>query len=81
MIGINFVYEKNELFRSLDIDIALSSNLTIDVFDFDTNSFDDLADYITFLYFAEYIFFGLGTPNRLLSTVSSLHTLVYIPIT
>lgn len=80
MIGINFVYEKNELFRSLDIDIALSSNLTIDVFDFDTNSFDDLADYINFMDFDEYIFFGLGTPNRLIRAVSYLQTLVNIPI-
>lgn len=46
MIGINFVYEKDEFLKSLDTDISLSSELAVESFDFDTNSFDDLANYI-----------------------------------
>ena len=51
MIGINFVYEKDEFLKSLDTDISLSSELAVESFDFDTNSFDDLANYIEFMNF------------------------------
>ena len=64
MIGINFVYEKDEFLKSLDTDISLSSELAVESFDFDTNSFDDLANYIEFMNFDEYIFFILRRKHR-----------------
>lgn len=80
MIGINFVYEKDEFLKSVDPHISLSSELAVESFDFDTNSFDDLADYIEFMNFDEYIFFGLGNPQRLIRVVNYLQGLVKIPI-
>ena len=62
MIGINFVYEKDEFLKSLDTDISLSSELAVESFDFDTNSFDDLANYI--MNFDEYIFFIFRRKHR-----------------
>ncbi|OYS44598.1 hypothetical protein CBF87_09895 [Limosilactobacillus reuteri] len=81
MIGINFVCEEKGFLQSLSLDIELSStNIAIESFDFDNNSFDDLADYIDFMNFDEYVFFGLENPQRLIRVVNYLQTLVETPV-
>lgn len=80
MIGINFVYEKDGFLESLNLKLELPTNKVVESFDFNTNSFDDLIDYIEFMDFEEYVFVGLGEPQRIIEIVNYLQKLISIPI-
>ena len=54
MIGLNFVFEKEELLYSLKLSTQIDKKYSLDYFDFDTQNFDDLIDYLEFLEFDQY---------------------------
>lgn len=51
MIGLNFVFEKDELLYSLKLSTQIDQNYSLDYFDFDKQSFEDFIDYLEFLEF------------------------------
>lgn len=65
MIGLNFVFEKEELLYSLKLSTQIDKKYSLDYFDFDTQNFDDLIDYLEFLEFDQYIFVALAENDRL----------------
>lgn len=75
MIGLNFVFEKDELLYSLKLSTQIEQNYSLDYFDFDNQSFEDFIDYLEFLEFLEfdqYVFIKLEENNRLKHLVSYL---------
>ena len=46
MIGLNFVYEKDELLYSLDVHVEVGEQFSLDYLDFDNQSFEDVIDYM-----------------------------------
>ncbi|EHJ52975.1 hypothetical protein [Streptococcus macacae] len=65
MIGLNIVYEKDELLYSMNLSSKVNDNYSFDYFDFDNQSIDDFIDYLEFLEFEKYIFVALHEKNRL----------------
>lgn len=72
MIGLNFVFEKDELLYSLKLSTQIDQNYSLDYFDFDKQSFEDFIDYLEFLEFDQYVFIKLEENNRLKHLVSYL---------
>ncbi|EMB63160.1 hypothetical protein [Streptococcus mutans] len=72
MIGLNFVFEKDELLYSLKLSTQIDQNYSLDYFDFDNQSFEDFIDYLEFLEFDQYVFIKLEENNRLKQLVSYL---------
>ncbi|MBF0699179.1 hypothetical protein [Streptococcus danieliae] len=81
MIGLNFVYERDELLYSLDLPIELQDPFSVDYLDFDHQSFEDLIDYMDFLEFDRYIFVAVEESSRLQRLVNYLSDKVEYPIT
>lgn len=74
MIGLNFVFEKEELLYSLKLSTQIDKKYSLDYFDFDTQNFEDLIDYLEFLEFDQYIFIALSENNRLNRLADYLQT-------
>lgn len=72
MIGLNFVFEKDELLYSLKLSTQIDQNYSLDYFDFDNQSFEDFIDYLEFLEFNRYIFIRLEESSRLRRLVNYL---------
>lgn len=80
MIGLNFVFEKEELLYSLKLSTQIDKKYSLDYFDFDTQNFEDLIDYLEFLEFDQYIFIALAENNRLNRLANYLQEQVNIEI-
>lgn len=80
MIGLNFVYERDELLYSLDLHIKLGNQFCLDYLDFDSQSLEDVIDYVEFLEFEQYIFVALEENVRLKRLVDYLKKKVTCPI-
>ena len=80
MIGLNFVYEKDELLYSLDVHVEVGEQFSLDYLDFDNQSFEDVIDYMEFLEFEQYYFVALEENVRLKRLVTYLSNKVTYPI-
>ena len=80
MIGLNFVYERDELLYSLDLHVELENQFSLDYLDFDNQSFEDVIDYMEFLEFDRYIFVALEESTRLQRLVTYLSDKVDYPV-
>ncbi len=76
MIGLNIVYERDELLYSLDLHTDLSRDFSIDYLDFNNQSLEDIIDYIEFLEFEKYIFVAVEESVRLKRLVEFFRTRV-----
>ncbi|MFC3932695.1 hypothetical protein ACVR0S_08200 [Streptococcus dentapri] len=65
MIGLNIVFEKDELLYSLKLSTQMDKKYSLDYFDFDNHNFEDFIDYLEFLEFDKYIFVTLEEDSRL----------------
>lgn len=82
MIGITLVEESNHVLRNVE-DAALSDivkedvsieELTLDTYDFDTNTFLDLLEYTEFQEYTDYIFVNFSKSKRVPKIISFLNT-------
>ena len=80
MIGLNFVYEKDELLYSLDVHVEVGEQFSLDYLDFDNQSFEDVIDYMESLEFEQYYFVALEENVRLKRLVTYLSNKVTYPI-
>ncbi|EJN93180.1 hypothetical protein ACVRW7_05655 [Streptococcus ratti] len=72
MIGLNFVFEKDELLYSLKLSTQMDKKYSLDYFDFDNQNFEDFIDYLEFLEFDKYVFVTLDGNSRLKRLVNYL---------
>ncbi|MGG5342730.1 MULTISPECIES: hypothetical protein [unclassified Enterococcus] len=82
MIGITLVEESNHVLRNVE-DAALSDivkedvsieELSLDTYDFDTNTFLDLLEYTEFQEYTDYIFVNFSKSKRVPKIISFLNT-------
>lgn len=77
MIGVNFVHDSDEVLFSLDLNLN-SNKYSVDVVDFDNQSFEEYSDYLNFFEFDRYLFINLNASKRLEQVVDYLKNLVEI---